>query len=167
MHSTTAAIPADQLVRERALLRPLPSGRPPLRQGAERTVDRTGLVRQRVEVAAEDGASVIRAGGAEVIRHAPVAALPGWCRAFTRDRNQVCCGRWHGTCGWHGMTSTTVFLLPARATAPLSERTGLDAVLRFVARNPYPVVHQLDTDPDGVVSLFGVPPAVRKPIRAN
>lgn len=87
IHSTTAAIPAEQLVRERALLRLLPSGRPPLRQGAERTVDRTGLVRfgsaryavpadlvgQRVDVAAEDGAIVIRSGGAEVIRHAPVA----------------------------------------------------------------------------------------------
>lgn len=87
VHTEIVAIPAERLVRERAVLRPLPSARPPLRQGAVRQVDRTGLVRfgsgryavpdhlvgQRVEVAAEDGAIVIRQHAAEVIRHAPVA----------------------------------------------------------------------------------------------
>lgn len=87
VHSAIAAVPMERLERERGVLRRLPMARPPLRQGVLRTVDRTGLVRfgsgryavpahlvgQRVAVQAEAGVIVVVAGGAEVIRHAPVA----------------------------------------------------------------------------------------------
>jgi transposase len=89
VHAETAAVPAARLVAERAVLRPLPAGRPPLRRGVLRKVDRLGmvalgagryavpdrLVGARVEVVADEGAVVIleAATGAEVARHAPVA----------------------------------------------------------------------------------------------
>jgi transposase len=86
-HSETAAVPAERLAVERGVLRPLPALRPPLRQGVLRKVDRLGLVGlaaaryavpdhlvgARVEVVADEAAVVIRHGGAEVARHAPVA----------------------------------------------------------------------------------------------
>jgi hypothetical protein len=86
-HSEIAAVPAERLVTERPVLRPLPSLRPPLRQGVVRKVDRLGMVRfgaaryavpsrlvgQEVEVLADEGAILIRQSGADVIRHGPVA----------------------------------------------------------------------------------------------
>jgi hypothetical protein len=87
VHSEIAAVPAERLGKERALLRPLPSLRPPLHAGAVRKVDRLGTVRfgsaryavptplvgQQVDVVAQDGAVVIYRAGAEVIRHRLVA----------------------------------------------------------------------------------------------
>jgi hypothetical protein len=86
-HSEIAAIPLDRLTTERALLRSLPSLRPPLRTGEPRKVDRTGMVRfgsgryavpselvgKVVEVRADDGVIVICHHGVEVTRHSPVA----------------------------------------------------------------------------------------------
>jgi len=68
------------------VLRPLPSGRPPLRAAATRTVDKRGSVRfgsglylvpkslvgECVEVLAHEDKVVIRHAGAEVVRHDPV-----------------------------------------------------------------------------------------------
>ena len=86
-HSETCAVPSDRLASERQILRPLPSLRPPLRAGQQRTVDRrasirfgsarylvpSALVGERVEVVASEQQVVIRHAGAEVIRHDPVA----------------------------------------------------------------------------------------------
>jgi Integrase core domain len=87
VHSEIAASPAERLGTERAVLRPLPSLRPPLRRGEVRKVDRLGTIRfgaaryavpaglvgEHVEVLAQEAAIVIRRGGREVIRHAPAA----------------------------------------------------------------------------------------------
>lgn len=87
VHSETMAIPAERLVAERSALRPLPSLRPPLRQGETRKVDRlctvrfgsarysvpAALVGKSVEVAAIDGEIVIRHQNTEVARHLAVA----------------------------------------------------------------------------------------------
>ena len=87
VHSEIAAIPAERLPKERELLRPLPSLRPPLHTGANRKVDRLGTVRfgsaryavpahlvgQQVEIVAQEGAVVISQAGQEVIRHTLVA----------------------------------------------------------------------------------------------
>ena len=86
VHSEIAAVPAERLVSEREVLRPLPSGRPPLRAAATRTVDKRGSVRfasglylvpkslvgECVEVLAHEDKVVIRHAGAEVVRHDPV-----------------------------------------------------------------------------------------------
>jgi hypothetical protein len=86
-HAETAAVPAERLGAARRVLRPLPAARPPRRAGARRKVDRLGPVRfgaaryavaedlvgEHVEVAAHEGAVVIRRAGAEVARHAPGA----------------------------------------------------------------------------------------------
>lgn len=67
-HTQTCALPDERLVAERAVLRPLPSLRPPLRRGEPRKVDRLATVRfgsarysvparlvgMTVEVAADD-----------------------------------------------------------------------------------------------------------------
>src|SRR5689334_14218215 len=45
VHSTTMAVPNERLVDERALLRPLPELRPPLRRGEVRKVDKLSTVR--------------------------------------------------------------------------------------------------------------------------
>jgi transposase len=88
-HTETCAVPAERLVTERGVLRPVPLLRPPLRDGEVRKVDRLGMVRfgsaryavpqhlvgSDVEVVAHDDLVVIRHAGAEVIRHA--AAGPG------------------------------------------------------------------------------------------
>ena len=72
-HSEIAAVPAQRLVTEREVLRPLPSLRAPLRRGVSRKVDRMATVRfgsarysvpatlvgTQVEVAAEDTRIVI------------------------------------------------------------------------------------------------------------
>ncbi len=87
IHSEIMARPVDRLERERAVLRPLPRLRPPLRQGVLRKVDRLGTVRfgsarysvpahlvgRTVEVSAQDGEVAIAHGDAEVARHAVVA----------------------------------------------------------------------------------------------
>ncbi len=87
LHSETQAIPAMRLVAERTALRPLPSLRPPVRQGERRTVDRLSTVRfgsarysvpkalvgKKVEVAALDGEIVVAYEHAEVARHLAVA----------------------------------------------------------------------------------------------
>lgn len=87
VHSETMAIPVERLVTERGVLRPLPSLRPPLRQGERRKVDRLGTVRFgsarysvparlvgfAVEVVAHAGEVVICHEDAEVARHAVVA----------------------------------------------------------------------------------------------
>jgi hypothetical protein len=80
VHSETAAVPAEQLLVEREVLRPLPSLRPPLRAGEPRKVDRVGMVRfgsgryavaqelvgRLVEVRADEGMVVITHQGKEV-----------------------------------------------------------------------------------------------------
>jgi Mu transposase-like protein len=87
MHSEIVAVPAERLQKERDLLRPLPSLRPPLHAGALRKVDRLGTVRfgsaryavpaplvgQQVEIVAQEGVVVISQGRQEIIRHALVA----------------------------------------------------------------------------------------------
>jgi hypothetical protein len=79
-------VPAERLVSEREVLRPLPSSRPPLRASETRTVDKRGSVRfgsglylvpkslvgECVEVLAHEDKVVIRHAGAEVVRHDPV-----------------------------------------------------------------------------------------------
>jgi transposase len=86
LHSEIAAVPAERLVAERGLLRPLPALRPPLREGEPRKVDRTGMVRfgsaryavpselvgQIVQVRAEASAVIIAQGEVELLRHQPV-----------------------------------------------------------------------------------------------
>jgi hypothetical protein len=87
VHSQTCAVPAERLVTERAVLRPLPSLRPPLRRGEARKVDRlatvrfgsarysvpTRLVGMTVEVAADDREVAVCHGEHEVARHPLVA----------------------------------------------------------------------------------------------
>jgi len=86
VHSEICAVPAERLVTEREVLRPLPSRRPPLRAGETRTVDKRGSIRfgsarylvpkslvgECVDVQATEDKVVIRHAGAEVIRHDPV-----------------------------------------------------------------------------------------------
>ncbi len=86
VHSEICAVPAERLVTEREVLRPLPSRRPPLRAGETRSVDKRGSIRfgsarylvpkslvgECVDVLATDDKVVIRHAGAEVIRHDPV-----------------------------------------------------------------------------------------------
>jgi len=45
VHSEIAAVPGERLATERSVLRPLPSLRPPLRQGVPRKVDRLATIR--------------------------------------------------------------------------------------------------------------------------
>ena len=87
VHSQIVAVPADRLVEERAVLRPLPGLRPPLRRGEARKVDRLATVRfgsarysvparlvgARVEVAAEEQRVVIFHGDEPVATHPLVA----------------------------------------------------------------------------------------------
>jgi hypothetical protein len=87
VHSEIAAVPAERLLAERAVFRPLPSLRPPLRTGEPRKVDRTGMIRfasgryavakelvgSVVEVRADEGEVVISQHGRELIRHGLVA----------------------------------------------------------------------------------------------
>lgn len=89
LHSEISAVPAERLLLERAVLRPLPSLRPPLRRGELRTVDRLGCVRfgsarysvpyhlvgHKVEVLAGADEILITDQGEEVARHRMV--LPG------------------------------------------------------------------------------------------
>jgi transposase len=86
-HSEIAAVPAERLAREREALRPLPSLRPPLRQGELRKVDRLACVRfgsarysvphalvgKQVELLATAGEVVIVHESREVARHPLVA----------------------------------------------------------------------------------------------
>ena len=88
LHTETSAVPAERLLLERPVLRPLPSLRPPLRRGEVRTVDRLGCVRfsarysvpyrlvgSKVEVLAGTSEIVILREGQEIARHQ--AVLPG------------------------------------------------------------------------------------------
>lgn len=89
VHSEIAAVPGERLATERSMLRPLPSLRPPLRQGVLRKVDRLATIRigaarysvparlvgHTVEVLTQDGKVVILRDSVEVARHALV--LPG------------------------------------------------------------------------------------------
>ena len=86
-HSETAAVPARRLVEERALFRPLPSLRPPLRRGERRRVDKLCCVRigsarysvpkelvgRDVTVIAAEGQVVIEHDGVVVAHHRLVA----------------------------------------------------------------------------------------------
>jgi transposase len=86
VHSEICAVPAERLLSERQVLRPLPSQRAPLRAVETRTVDKRGSIRfgsarylvprtlvgERVDVLAHEAQVVIRHAGAEVVRHAPV-----------------------------------------------------------------------------------------------
>jgi transposase len=86
VHSEIMAVPAERLVDEREVLRPLPLVRPPLRTAEQRRVDRRGTIRfgsarylvpktlvgQRVEVVANTGKIIVLHAGAEVVRHDPV-----------------------------------------------------------------------------------------------
>jgi hypothetical protein len=87
VHSTIAAIPQVRLEEERALLRPLPSLRPPLRRGERRRVDKLATVRigsarysvpreligRDVDVLAGDGRVVVEHRGELVAHHSLVA----------------------------------------------------------------------------------------------
>jgi hemin uptake protein HemP len=87
VHSEAAAVPAQRLVEERALFRPLPSLRPPLRRGARRRVDKLCCVRigsarysvprelvgRDVTVIAAEGEVVIEHDGVVVAHHRLVA----------------------------------------------------------------------------------------------
>ena len=82
-HAEIAAVPAERLATERAVLRPLPSLRPAPAPTAVRTVDRLRTVRygsarysvpgpfigQRVDLAVSGGELVISQRGAEIARH--------------------------------------------------------------------------------------------------
>jgi transposase len=86
VHSEICAVPAERLVTEREVLRPLPSRRPPLRAGETRTVDKRGTIRfgsarylvpkslvgECVDVLASEDKVIIRHADAEVVRHDPV-----------------------------------------------------------------------------------------------
>jgi len=86
VHSETCDVPAERLLSERDVLRPLPVGRPPLRVSDSRTVDKRGSIRfgsarylvpktlvgESVEVVATEDKVVIQHDGREVIRHDPV-----------------------------------------------------------------------------------------------
>lgn len=83
VHAEIAAVPAERLVTERALLRPLPSLRPAPAPTATRVVDRLRTVRygsarysvpgsyvgRRVELVVAGGELLVRADGAEIARH--------------------------------------------------------------------------------------------------
>ncbi len=87
VHSETAAVPGERLVEERALFRPLPSLRPPLRRGVTRRVDKLCCVRigsarysvprelvgRDVTVIAAEGEVIIERDGEVVARHRLVA----------------------------------------------------------------------------------------------
>lgn len=91
VHSEIAAVPAERLLSEREVLRPLPSLRPPLRRGEPRKVDRLSTVRigsarysvpstligTTVEAACSEEELIVFAGEREVARHILVA--PGEC----------------------------------------------------------------------------------------
>jgi transposase len=86
IHSEIAAIPAERLLSEREVLRPLPAQRPPLRAAEHRKVEKRGSIRlgsarylvpktlvgEWVDVLANEHEVVISYDGAEVIRHDPV-----------------------------------------------------------------------------------------------
>ena len=86
-HAEICAVPAERLLVERELLRPLPELRPALSAGVERRVDRLSCVRfasarysvpaelvgRRVRVLAERGQLLVFADAAEVARHDLVA----------------------------------------------------------------------------------------------
>lgn len=83
VHSETSAIPAERLLAERSLLRPLPSLRPAPAPTAVRTVDRMRTVRygsarysvpgafigRRVDLVVLGAELVVSASGAEIARH--------------------------------------------------------------------------------------------------
>jgi transposase len=87
VHTEIAAIPAERLATERGVLRPLPTLRAPLRQGAARKVDKLATIRfgaarysvphdlvgATVRVLAQEGAVLIEHEGREVARHRLVA----------------------------------------------------------------------------------------------
>lgn len=83
VHSEIAAMPAERLLVERRVLRPLPAMRPSLTAGVQRKVDKLSTVRfgsarysvpvrykgQTVQVVAKEGEIIIVHEGAEVSRH--------------------------------------------------------------------------------------------------
>ena len=83
VHSETSAVPAERLLVERSLLRPLPSLRPAPAPTAVRTVDRLRTVRfgsarysvpgafigRRVELVVAGVELVVSSGGSEIARH--------------------------------------------------------------------------------------------------
>src|SRR6266511_1677798 len=79
MHSETCAVPAERLELERDALRPLPSLRPPLRQGELRTVDRLATI--RFGSARYSGPRALAAGARGAGAQRQRARLPGaWSR---------------------------------------------------------------------------------------
>jgi hypothetical protein len=87
VHATVAAVPAERLVEEARLLRPLPTLRPPLRRGERRRVDKLSTVRigsarysvprelvgRHVDVVAAEGEVTIVVEDEIVARHHLVA----------------------------------------------------------------------------------------------
>jgi transposase len=87
VHSEIAAVPAQRLIEERTLLRPLPSLRPPLRRGERRRVDKLCCVRigsarysvprelvgRDVTVIAAEGEVIVEHDGVVVAQHRLVA----------------------------------------------------------------------------------------------
>lgn len=83
VHSETQAAPAQRLLEERPRMRQLPSLRPPLSRGEQRTVDRLQTIRigsarysvptrwvgHNLEVVVQDGEIVIGLDGNEIARH--------------------------------------------------------------------------------------------------
>ena len=147
LHSEIAAVPAERLATERGLLRPLPSLRPPLRQGELRKVDRLGTIRfgaaryvlpeglvgELVEVVAQDGGISVRRQGAEVVRHrlgAPGEVVWGDSAAAERRPVRALRPRSQAELAFLGLgTVAETFLRDAAAAGTLRLETELAAIV--------------------------------------
>ena len=149
-HSETCAVPRERLASERQVLRPLPSLRPPLRAGEQRTVDRRGSIRfgsarylvpsalvgERVEVVASEQQVVIRHAGAEVIRHDPVAPGEVACGGLLDPMRQPTRGirpRTPAEVAFLGLgPAAEAFLRSAAAAGTLRLESELAAIVELV-----------------------------------
>lgn len=151
VHSEIAAVPAERLVTERGLPRPLPSLRPPLRQGESRKVDRLGTIRfgaaryvlpdglvgELVEVVAQDDAISIRRQGAEVVRHrlgAPGEVVWGDTAAAERRPVRALRPRSRAELAFLGFgAAAETFLRDAAAAGTLRLESELAAIVALAA----------------------------------
>jgi len=151
LHSEIAAVPGERLATERGLLRPLPSLRPPLRQGERRKVDRLGTVRfgaaryvlpehlagELVEVVAQDGGISVRRDGTEVARHrlgAPGEVVWGGAAADERRPVRALRPRSRAELAFLGLGAVAeVFLRSAAAAGTLRLESELVAIVALEA----------------------------------